>query len=358
MVGELARCHVAPSGHVYFDLKDREGLIACVCFKSTADRLDARMPLPDGTAVEVVGQLTAYKEKSQYQLIVRDLMPTGRGELYRRFELLKEALRREGLFDDARKRPIPSFIRDVAVVTSKGAAAFADFVTTCRRRGAHVRITLVHAPVQGDAAPRQLARAIRHAGRLAVDVVVVARGGGSIEDLWAFNTEIVARAIAACAKPVISAVGHETDFTIADFVCDLRAATPTAAAELVARERAGLLSRIESSERRLGRALARTAQALRALIERLSDNVQATSDAIVAELAQRLDSLMARLAALGPQQTLNRGYAVVYGADRRIVRDSATSALGEQLDIQLMRGRLAATVTGKEDPHEQGQAEE
>ena len=218
---------------MYFSLKDREGLIDCICFESTASQLQTAFPLEEGLAVEVSGFLDIYPPKSAYQLRVTDIMPVGKGALHVAFERLKARLAEQGLFAQERKRPIPSFISAVAIVTSRDAAVLHDFVTTCRRRGAHVKIKLVPAPVQGAAAAPALARAIRAAGRLPVDVIVVARGGGSIEDLWAFNTEEVALAIAESPLPVISAVGHETDQTIADFVADLRAPTATAAAEFV-----------------------------------------------------------------------------------------------------------------------------
>ena len=289
--GEVSKCTAAGSGHVYFTLKDHDGLIACVCFRGTASTLGMEFPLADGLAVEVAGRVTAYRERSQYQLVVDDIVPVGRGELFRRFELLKAKLQREGLFDEARKRPLPAYVKSVAIVTSRDAAALQDFLTTCRRRGAHVKVTLVHAPVQGESAARRVARAIVYAGSLPVDVVVVARGGGSLEDLWAFNTEAVARAIARCVRPVISAIGHETDVTIADFVADRRAATPTAAAELVSPDRRKLLAQIDGCERRLARLLVRVAQAARAQFERAEGDLIDAGRTLLYGPAQVLDGL-------------------------------------------------------------------
>ncbi|MFI5388312.1 MAG: exodeoxyribonuclease VII large subunit, partial [Candidatus Eremiobacterales bacterium] len=252
VVGEISGCNVnRASGHAYFTLKDAQASIACVCLGDRLSQIDVALPLPDGLQVEIRGRVATYIPQSKYQISVDDIVPVGRGELHRRFEQLKQQLSREGLFARERKRPLPEFVRRVAIVTSREGAALADFLTTCRRRGAHIEVLVVHTPVQGEASATRVAMAIRRASTLPVDVVVVARGGGSLEDLWAFNTEVVAREIAACARPVISAVGHETDVTIADFVADVRAATPTAAAELVSPDRARLLKSLAASETRL-----------------------------------------------------------------------------------------------------------
>ena len=419
--GEVSACKVATSGHVYFALKDRDGFINCACFRGTAYMLDIRFPLPDGVAVEVSGRVAAYKGRSQVQLVVDDIVPVGRGELFRRFELLKEKLQREGLFEESRKRALPEFVRTVAVVTSRGAAALQDFLTTCRRRGAHIAVTLVHSPVQGDGAATRLAAAIRRAGTLDVDVVVVARGGGSMEDLWAFNTELVARAIARCGRPVISAVGHETDVTIADFVADRRAATPTAAAELVSPDRRKLLEHVAGCAKRLVRLLVRVALFSRRRFEQASADLAHASRAIVESRFQRVDEIEdrlrvidprrraadlrrrisaaaqrlavlsarsfaraiervraaeerrrlafartiiarenaldiagARLSALAPSATLRRGYAIVYDARGAVLTDSRRTRAGELLDIELRRGRIAASVTKTEDRHGEG----
>jgi exodeoxyribonuclease VII large subunit len=305
VLGEISGCRTF-DGNTYFTLKDREGLIDCYCSRDNAAQLHVKLPLADGTAVEVTGFVDIFERKSAYQLRVTDIIPVGKGALYLALEQLKSKLDREGLFDASRKRPIPSFIRDVAVVTSRNAAALADFVTTCKRRGAHVRIRLLHAPVQGAAAAPELARAIIAAGKLPVDVVVVARGGGSIEDLWAFNTEQVARAIAACAKPVISAVGHEIDMTIADYVADFRAATPTAAAEFVAQERDALLVRITHAQTRLQRALLRGVAAPRAAYERTLRDLQQTAASMLSNRTQRLDDAAGLLGRCDPRRRISQ----------------------------------------------------
>lgn len=392
VVGEVAKFNLASSGHLHFELKDRQAVLSCICYRSTVATLGLKPPLADGLAVEVIGRVSAYLAKSQYELIVDDIVPVGYGDLHQRFELLKEKLRAQGLFDAGRKRPIPKFIQSVAIVTSREAAALRDFIATAKRRGAHVKVTLVHAPVQGAQAAPELARAIRFAGSLDVDAVVIARGGGSIEDLWSFNTEMVARAIARSPKPVISAVGHETDFTIADFVADLRVATPTAAAELVAAERTALLDRIERAQVRLSRgfqrmaetaidrfdrarlALARTQRAIvdepmRRVDEVVEDLARLDPRRALAELAVRvaewqrrlkvgvkaasesrraqLELLGARVVALGPQNTLARGYALVYDAAGGVLTDSAAVNVGELIDVRLRRGSLTASVREK-----------
>jgi len=417
VLGEISKCKKV-AGNLYFSLKDREGFIDCICFDSTVRQLNVALPLGDGVAVEVAGFVDIWEPKSSYQLRVTDIIPLGKGALHLAFERLKAALDAEGLFAASRKRPIPAFIRNVAIVTSKNAAALADFVTTCRRRGAHITIWVVPAPVQGAAAAPALARAIASAGRLPVDVVVVARGGGSIEDLWAFNTEAVARAIAASPKPVISAVGHETDVTIADFVADVRAPTPTAAAEFVAQEREALLARIAAAEMRLRRALDRAAKAPGFVLRRAILGLERAAVGMFAERGQRLDRValglvrcdprsqirdwqnrvaeagarlpilglrtieakcalevqagrsltaawmravrqrgsalevaVAKLAALGPRQTLERGYAIVYGSSGAVLTSAAAVRIGENIDVELKSGRLGAVVKSRKDDH-------
>jgi exodeoxyribonuclease VII large subunit len=304
VTGEVSECKRYPSGHVYFNLKDAEGLVRCVAWNSTVVRLSMPMPVADGTAVEVLGRVSIYKERSQFQLTVDDIALVGHGALHVAFERMREKLRSEGLFEAARKRSLPTFITRVAIVTSRDGAALQDFLTCCRRRAGHVEVTVVHAPVQGDAAAPALARAIRRAGRMRVDVVVVARGGGSIEDLWAFNTELVARAIAASATPVISAVGHETDFTIADFVADLRAPTPTAAAELITLDTAAQLRILATLAGRLARALKRSLGDNGDAFARLHRELVLTPETFVGGPAQTLDGLAEGLRRSDPRRRL------------------------------------------------------
>ncbi len=334
VTGEVSRCNRYPSGHVYFNLKDADGLVACVAWRSTAERLTI-LPIADGTAVEVLGRVSIYKERSQFQLTVDDIVPVGQGELHIAFERLKEKLRREGLFEAERKRPLPAFVTRAAIVTSRNGAALQDFVTCCQRRGGHVAITLVHSLVQGAAAAPAIARAIRRAGKLDVDVVVVARGGGSIEDLWAFNTENVARAIAACARPVISAVGHETDFTIADFVADLRAATPTAAAELITLDTAAQLRALAVLSARLARELKRALAQPAERFARLRRELLLAPDTFAGGRAQMIDDVAEALRRRDPRRRLGEARRRIDEADirmraagPRMLRTAATRVVG------------------------------
>jgi exodeoxyribonuclease VII large subunit len=340
VLGEISDCRTF-DGNTYFTLKDREGLIKCYCYRDAAAQLQVKLPLADGTAVEVAGFVDIYERQSSYQLRVTDIIPVGKGALYLAFEQLKVKLEREGLFDASRKRPIPKFIRDVAIVTSRNAAALADFVTTCQRRGAHVCIWLRHAPVQGAAAAPDLARAIISAGQLPVDVVVVARGGGSIEDLWAFNTEQVARAIAGCAKPVISAIGHETDVTIADYVADRRVPTPTAAAELVAQERDALLLRIEIAESRLHKTLLRRVSAPRSEFERAARGLQRAAAGTISLRSQRLDDAAVQLGRCDPRKRIAHWQQRTHDARTRL-RVLGPRVLAQRIvETSAIRRRLA-----------------
>lgn len=264
--GEVSGCRPAASGHVYFTLKDAKAAISCVMWAGTAARLSK--PLRDGDKVEIRGDIDVYAQRGTYQIIVLSLRPAGLGRLYQAYLELKERLDQEGLFDEARKRELPPHPRVVGVVTSPTGAVIRDILNVLGRRAPHVSVLLYPARVQGDGAAREVAHAIRRFNALAAearrgtgdtalcsDVLIVGRGGGSLEDLWAFNEEIVARAIFESDLPVISAVGHETDFTIADFVADKRAPTPSAAAELVARDSGEMLRHLEHTTRRLQAAL-------------------------------------------------------------------------------------------------------
>ncbi|MBV8171855.1 MAG: exodeoxyribonuclease VII large subunit [Candidatus Eremiobacteraeota bacterium] len=371
VTGEVSGVHhAAASGHTYFDLKDQYALVHCICWATSEAAAYIADVAREGAALEVVADVRPYAKRGEYQLSILEALPVGAGRLFRLFELLKSKLAAEGLFDDARKRPIPAFISSIAIVTSREGMALHDFVSTARARGAHVRIEVVHAPVQGEAAAPALAAAIRRAGRLPVDAVVVARGGGSLEDLWAFNTEVVARSIIACALPVISAVGHEGDVTIADLVADRRVATPTAAAVLVALERAKLLERLSDLSRRLARCMraiqstaAQHVDDLTAGLKRneprrrLEDLRRRTRDAQRAlrqafarsqeERRGRLAGAIGGLRALGPMQTLARGYAIVFDEAGGIVTDERRTKAGQKVDIALKSGAIAADVAAR-----------
>ncbi len=242
--GEISNCFVAKTGHVYFTLKDATAQIKAVMFRSDLRYL--RFTVKDGLSVVARGRITVYDPKGEYQIVCQHLEPEGLGALQLAFDQLKERLSREGLFDARRKRPLPSLPRKIGVVTSLDGAAVRDIIQVLRRRYANAHIVIRPARVQGEGAALEIARAIAAIGKVkGVDVVIVGRGGGSIEDLWAFNEEVVARAIAGCPVPTISAVGHETDVTIADFVADMRAPTPSAAAEMVVTRKDDFWARID-----------------------------------------------------------------------------------------------------------------
>lgn len=366
--GEVSNFSRARSGHCYFTLKDERAQLRCVMWRTTAARLPT---LPrDGEAVVARGYLTLYPERGDLQFYVQEMEPAGLGVLHQRFEELKVRLAAEGLFAPERKRPLPPFPRRIGVVTSPGAAALRDILNVLSRRHPLVEVLLSPTLVQGSEAPAQIVAALAVFEQVPVDVVVVARGGGSLEELWAFNEEIVARAICACRVPVISGVGHEVDFTIADFVADHRAPTPSAAAELVVPDIRELQTALRAQQERLDngmqsllaervegvrqerRALERLSpQAqLERSQQRLDDLVNRLDNAAEYRLVLRqsaLDGLTGRLAGLAPRATLARGYAIV--AERqtgRLVRRAADVAPGDPLDITVEEGDFPAVVTG------------
>ncbi|HUU26210.1 MAG TPA: exodeoxyribonuclease VII large subunit [archaeon] len=364
--GEISNFKHHSSGHMYFSLKDEGATLRCVFFRQYNMRLRYRPE--DGMKVLAFGELTVYEPSGQYQLVVAELRPRGVGELQLAFEQLKIRLQAEGLFDPEHKKPIPQFPEVVGVVTSSTGAVIRDIISVIRRRCPPVRIVLYPARVQGEGAAAEIAEGIRAFGRWGgADVLIVGRGGGSIEDLWAFNEEEVARAIYESPVPVVSAVGHETDFTIADFVADLRAPTPSAAAEFVVSDAAELSSQVESLVRSLTRAqhslLETSAQQLdelerglsaARLLERLKifrTLCQALEyrlrRAIAAKLTARKSEwlrLRGALSALNPAAVLDRGFSLVRKPSGAVVRDAVQVAVGEVLEVILSRGLLDCRV--------------
>ena len=362
--GELSNVKKAPSGHWYFCLKDANAEIQCAMFRTRAQFLDFRPE--DGIQVEVRARVTLYEPRGNYQLVVEEVRKAGRGALFEAFEKLKARLQAEGLFDAARKKPLPAFPRAIGIVTSPAAAALRDVVTTLRRRCAMVPVILYPTPVQGEGAAAQIARAIRAAGeRAECDVLIVARGGGSLEDLWAFNEEVVARAIAASPLPVVSGVGHETDFSIADFVADLRAPTPTAAAAAASPDREALADAVGQLRRRLARDLRRAIETRQQRLDHLSRRLLTPAERLarnrerLAQLArrlrrdgqltlqaraQRLAALRTALGHLDPTQVLSRGYSIVRDAEGHVRASSAGLAAGDALDVTFAEGGAAVTV--------------
>jgi exodeoxyribonuclease VII large subunit len=362
--GEMSNVKLATSGHWYFCLKDAAAAVDCAMFRTRAQFLDFKPE--NGLQVEVRARVTLYEPRGSYQLVVEEVRKAGLGALFEAFERLKARLQAEGLFEAARKRPLPAFPRAIGVVTSPQAAALRDILTTLQRRSPMTPVIVYPARVQGEGAAGEIARAIRTANsRAECDVLIVGRGGGSLEDLWAFNEEAVARAIVASAIPVVSAVGHETDFSLADFAADLRAPTPTAAAAAASPDRAALLEDVGQLRRRLARDLRRIVETRQQRLDHLSRRLLTPAERLargrerLAQLArrlqrdgrlglqsraQRLAALRTALVHLDPTQVLSRGYSIVRDAEGHVRASSEGLAHGDALDILFARGGAAVTV--------------
>jgi len=410
VAGEISNFMRAASGHCYFSLKDGQAQVRCVMFRHKAQLHDWKPA--NGMQVELRASPSFYEARGEFQLNVEAMRRSGLGALYAAFEKLKSKLQAEGLFDPASKRAIPAFPRAIGVITSLQAAALRDVLTTLRRRMAAIPVIVYPTAVQGESAGRQIAAAISIAdARAECDVLIVCRGGGSIEDLWAYNEEVVARAIHACQLPVISGVGHETDFTIADFVADVRAPTPTAAAQLACPSREALTQALAHVQHRLGRVtqsalehrmqqldvlarrlqhpgeriasqlshlghlasrmgsawahgldgniwrmreLSRTLQSARPDFSALAIEQRSLAQRLAVAVAQRVTtlqaevrSLAAQLAQLNPQAVLQRGYSLVETTSGTIVRDSAQINADDDLRISFARGWASAHVQDK-----------
>ncbi len=386
--GEISNFICAASGHWYFSLKDEQAQVRCVMFRHKSQYLDWQPK--NGMQVEVLALPTLYEARGDFQLTLEQIRPAGLGVLYEAFERLKQKLEGEKLFDAARKRPLPFFPVQIGIITSPQAAALRDVLATLAKRMPSVPVLLYPTPVQGEGAAQKIAQAIKLANeRAECEVLLLCRGGGSIEDLWAFNEEVVARAIAASRIPVVSGVGHETDFTIADFVADQRAATPTAAAQLAVPERRELLQHLQQLTLRLARGsqrqIERVMQQLDYLQRRLlhpAQRIQQQAQHLLQlqqrlhrarphpahpaarqiELLRRLRGTMQRtleghairlrnlqqhLLHLDPQQVLARGYSMVRDEHGAIVADSDAVSLGARLDITFARGWARAEVKEK-----------
>ena len=366
--GELSNLKPAPSGHYYFTLKDRGAQVDCVMFRSRAAAFDGQ--LKEGMQVEAQVLVSLYEPRGRFQLTVEALRPAGLGPLYERFLKLKEKLEREGLFDPALKRPLPAHPRTIGVVTSLAAAALRDVLTTLARRNPAIPVIVYPAPVQGEGAGYRIALALKTASaRAECDVLLLVRGGGSIEDLWSFNEESVAHAIRASRIPVLVGVGHESDFTIADFAADQRAPTPTAAAELATPARAELAARVADHVRSLSREMRRclqyAMQALDGCAKRLVHPAQRlrTGQQALLQLRTRLafalghrvhrcmaelGRLQASLAGMDPTAVLERGYSITRTADGTVLRDAGRIAEGEEIFTTLARGSLRSKVKKRE----------
>ncbi len=375
--GEVSNFTLSSAGHAYFSLKDKNSLLNCVLFKGNSTRLS--FDIEAGLHVLCCGRISVYDKRGQYQLYVNRIEPYGKGALQLAFEQLKEKLYKEGLFGEDHKKPLPVLPMRIGVVTSPTGAAVRDIVNIARRRFSNIEITICPVMVQGDKAKDEIARAIGELNEYnrylaetgnekehPIDVIIVGRGGGSLEDLWAFNEEIVVRAIYDSEIPVISAVGHEIDYTISDFVADLRAPTPSAAAELVIPLKTELTGRIEKSRDRLYMTMkaktdvlekilknSRDSYVLRApmnvflqMKQQVDDLVRTATSGInhSLELKQReLGTAQGKLHALSPLAVLDRGYSITF-KDDLAVKDSATLAQGDILRTRFARGEVTSKV--------------
>lgn len=404
--GEISNFKAHSSGHFYFSLKDSKSQISAVMFRGHNSRL--RFKPTDGLEVLVRGRISVYEPRGNYQIVAEMMEPVGAGALQKAFEQLKEKLKMEGLFEAAKKRPLPALPRHIAIVTSPTGAAIRDMMNVLSRRNRSVPVTLVPTIVQGEGSAPQIIEALKKAFQLPnVDVVIVGRGGGSIEDLWAFNDEKLARLIATAPVPVISAVGHEIDFTIADFVADLRAPTPSAAAELVVKNTGDLISKLQASERLLrfsmskylknemqrldslsrrlvdpkktlqnlmqrnDELLSRLSQAVYKFFERSHLKLQVmqgkliTPDQVISEYRSQVDLLthklhnemeqevelkkstlqrmMSVLESMSPLKVVERGYSITT-KDSKLVKKASQVKVGDEIDVRLMEGSLIAKV--------------
>ena len=363
--GEISNLSRPASGHLYFTLKDSSSSIRCVMWKNRAQTVD--FVLQEGVAVIAHGGLSVYEQRGQYQLYVDALRPMGEGALFQEFQRLKTQLEGEGLFDPERKRPIPLWPKQVGIVTSATGAAYQDMEKTLYRRYPLVEIILEPTAVQGENAPGEIVDALNRLYEIKPDLILIGRGGGSIEDLWAFNDEGVARTLAESPVPVISGVGHETDFTITDFVADLRAPTPTAAAELAVPDQVELRLTVGEMENHLARAAEgfilrerRNAENLAVQIGRMSplgeinngrqrvdDLFGRTGREIAGYLKGTRESCLAfqsRLRSLNPEAILMRGYAIVTGEDGSTIYQVGQTSTGEKLQVRVSDGTFEVIV--------------
>ena len=364
--GEVSNCKYHSSGHIYFTLKDRGGAIACVMFAGNRKGLNFRMT--EGMAVIVFGSVSVYERDGRYQLYAREIMQEGAGKLYEAYEALKKKLLAEGLFDEEHKLDIPKYPKRLGVVTARTGAAVQDIINVSLRRNPWLQIVFCPATVQGEGAVQSVVRGIRALEEAGVDVMIVGRGGGSIEDLWAFNEEMVARAVYDCKIPVISAVGHETDTTIIDYVADLRAPTPSAAAELAVPDMRIVLGQLQGYEEALEAAMERIMALCRQRVDsyarvfrhlnpqsRLNDRRQRLmeiEDRLRLGMERRIEQAKSKLAirtqqleGVSPLRQLERGYAYVSDEDGHGVASAEQVTVGQHLFLDVKDGMIESEVT-------------
>ncbi len=374
--GELSNCKLHSSGHLYFTLKDGESELAAIMFRSAA----AKLPFvpKSGMKVTVYGKISVYEKGGRYQLYAETMLEDGLGALWLEFERLKKKLEAEGLFDPGRKRPLPAYPSCVGIVTSPTGAAVWDMVNITGRRFPGVRILICPVLVQGASAPASMCRALAYLNvTKACDVIILGRGGGSAEDLWAFNDEGLVRAVAASEIPIVSAVGHETDFTLCDFAADQRAPTPSAAAELVLRDHRDVLQRFDGLSERMDACMESRLQRYRSRLteweqrlklcspegrlkeqrnrlERLTTGMDASMQNRLGSARQRLELAVNHLEAVNPLAVLARGYGVVQDSEGRVVSSVAALRVGEPVTIRLSDGRAVAEIRSKEKEQAKG----
>ena len=363
--GEVSNCKYHSSGHIYFTLKDKKGTLSCVMFAGNRKGLD--FTLTEGQQVIVEGSIDIYERDGKYQLYARKIKKDGAGALFEQFERLKQELLERGLFAKEYKQPIPKYIRTLGVVTASTGAAIRDIINITKRRNPYVQIILYPAIVQGDAAVPSIVQGIRALEQLGVDVMIVGRGGGSLEDLWAFNTEPVAQAVFDCSVPIISAVGHETDTTIIDFVSDLRAPTPSAAAELAVYDVNVLQEQLEGAGKQLADFMNRKVHMAKMHMGQKKQLLQSLSPAnkirekkyqcirseevleeaflrILNEKKHQLQIQIERLAGLSPLHKLQQGYSYTVDSENRNVRSISQIKMGEPLEIYVTDGKILTKV--------------
>ncbi len=364
--GEVSNCKYHSSGHIYFTLKDRGGAIACVMFAGNRKGLNFRMT--EGMAVIVFGSVSVYERDGRYQLYAREIMQEGAGKLYEAYEALKKKLLAEGLFDEEHKQDIPKYPKRLGVVTARTGAAVQDIINVSLRRNPWLQIVFCPATVQGEGAAQSVVRGIHALEEAGVDVMIVGRGGGSIEDLWAFNEEMVARAVYNCKIPVISAVGHETDTTIIDYVADLRAPTPSAAAELAVPDMRIVLGQLQGYEEALEAAMEQIVALCRQRVDsyarvfrhlnpqsRLNDRRQRLmeiEDRLRLGMERRIEQAKSELAirtqqleGVSPLRQLERGYAYVSDEDGHGVASAEQVTVGQHLFLDVKDGMIESEVT-------------
>lgn len=364
--GEVSNCKYHSSGHIYFTLKDASGTISAIMF--AGNRRGLSFPMREGDKVIVTGSVEIYERDGKYQLYAREIQLDGAGSLYLKFEALKKELEEMGMFAPEYKKPVPPYIRRLGIVTAPTGAAVQDIRNIAARRNPYVQLILYPALVQGDGAAESIVNGIHALDALGVDAIIVGRGGGSIEDLWAFNEEIVARAIFECETPVISAVGHETDTTIADFVADLRVPTPSAAAEMAVFDYGAVMMQLENRSVRMYRCLKQKADTARLLLAQyetkigylspenklrekrryameLEEKLAGRMESVLREKRHRLAILTGQTEGVSPLKKLKQGFSYVADENGKAVTDAGTVQTGDTLTIHLLRGTLKADVT-------------